>query len=74
MFESFGFEETTAKQVSVFFALGLGMVFGLLAERTGFCFRRAVVAGPDRRKAAGGLADGACRCKFLGHRPPFRPT
>lgn len=53
MFESLGFEETTAKQVSVFFALGLGVVFGLLAERTGFCFRRAVVAGSGQRKAAG---------------------
>lgn len=52
MFETFGFEDTTAKQVSVLFALVLGAVFGLLAERTQFCFRRALV-GEDRRAAAG---------------------
>ncbi len=52
MFESFGFEETTAKEVSVLFALGIGILFGLLAERSQFCFRRAVV-GNDGRAAAG---------------------
>ncbi|SLN33631.1 putative inner membrane protein [Falsiruegeria litorea R37] len=52
MFETFGFEETTAKQASVALALILGAIFGFLAERTGFCFRRAVV-GEDRRSAAG---------------------
>ena len=52
MFESFGFEETTAKEISVLFGLGLGVLFGLLAERTQFCFRRALV-GDDRRAALG---------------------
>ncbi|MHA6263946.1 YeeE/YedE family protein [Arenibacterium sp. CAU 1754] len=52
MFESFGFEETTAQQVSVLFGLGLGILFGILAERTKFCFRRALV-GEDRRTALG---------------------
>ena len=52
MFETFGFEETSARTVSVWFALGLGLAFGILAERTGFCFRRALV-GEDRRQAAG---------------------
>ena len=52
MFESFGFEDTTAKEISVLFGLGLGVLFGLLAERTRFCFRRAVV-GADARQAAG---------------------
>ncbi len=52
MFETFGFENTTARQVSVLFALILGAVFGLLAERTKFCFRRALV-GEDRQAAAG---------------------
>lgn len=52
MFETFGFEVTTAKQVSVLFALGLGALFGLLAERTQFCFRRALI-GEDRRAALG---------------------
>lgn len=52
MFESFGFENITAPQVTVFFAFGLGLVFGALAERTGFCLRRALV-GEDRRAALG---------------------
>lgn len=53
MFESFGFENLTAPQAAVIFALLLGGAFGVLAERTAFCFRRAVVAGPDRAQAAG---------------------
>ena len=52
MFESFGFEDTTAREVSVLFALALGLAFGFLAERTAFCLRRALV-GEDRRQAAG---------------------
>ena len=52
MFETFGFEETTAREVSVLFALGLGVLFGALAQLTRFCFRRAVV-GDDRKQAAG---------------------
>ncbi|MBY6116405.1 YeeE/YedE family protein [Mameliella alba] len=52
MFETLGFEELTAPQVVVWFALILGAVFGLLAERTRFCFRRGLV-GEDRRAAMG---------------------
>ncbi|SPF80583.1 YeeE/YedE family protein [Pseudoprimorskyibacter insulae] len=52
MYESFGFETLTAPQAAVFFALALGAVFGFLAERTKFCFRRGLV-GDDRRQAMG---------------------
>lgn len=52
MFESFGFENLTAPQAAVFFALAVGLVFGGLAERTQFCFRRGLV-GADRRQALG---------------------
>ena len=52
MFESFGFENLTPQQASVWFALGLGLLFGLLAAVTKFCFRRAL-AGEDRRAARG---------------------
>lgn len=52
MFEQFGFEDTTARQASVILALVLGALFGILAERTKFCFRRALV-GEDRREASG---------------------
>lgn len=52
MYETLGLD-LAPKAASVFFALGLGLAFGILAERTGFCFRRSVAAGPDRRRAAG---------------------
>ena len=52
MFESLGFETLTPQQASVWFALGLGLLFGLLAAVTKFCFRRALV-GEDRREARG---------------------
>ena len=52
MFEEFGFETLTAPQVTVFFALAVGALFGFLAQRTAFCFRRSLV-GDDRRAAMG---------------------
>ena len=52
MYESLGFETMTAPQAVVWFALILGAGFGLLAERTRFCFRRGLV-GEDRRAALG---------------------
>jgi len=52
MFETLGFDDTTAREASVWFALALGLGFGVLAQITRFCFRRAVV-GDDRRAAAG---------------------
>ncbi|MCR9107528.1 YeeE/YedE family protein [Marivita sp. XM-24bin2] len=52
MFESLGFENYTAPQVAVGLALILGAAFGLLAERTRFCFRRSLV-GEDRKQAMG---------------------
>ncbi|WP_050928063.1 YeeE/YedE family protein [Aestuariivita boseongensis] len=52
MFESLGFIDTTPREASVFLALALGLAFGVLAERTGFCLRRSLV-GSDRRSASG---------------------
>lgn len=52
MFDTLGFETLTAPKVSLFFALILGAVFGLFAEQTRFCFRRALI-GQDRKQAAG---------------------
>ena len=52
MFETLGFEDTTAREVSVLFGLGLGLAFGALAQLTQFCFRRGLV-GTDRRAAMG---------------------
>ena len=52
MFETFGFDNLTAPQASVYFALLIGALFGALAQITRFCLRRAVV-GEDARAAAG---------------------
>jgi uncharacterized membrane protein YedE/YeeE len=54
MFEQLGLGDIGPREASVLFALVLGLAFGLLAEPTRFCFRRAV-AGPagERRGAAG---------------------
>ena len=48
-----GLEDKTAPEVAVYAGLILGVLFGALAQITRFCFRRAVVAGSDRRQAAG---------------------
>jgi uncharacterized membrane protein YedE/YeeE len=52
MFEEFGFETITAVQASLYFALGLGILFGVFSEQVKFCFRRALI-GSDRAQAAG---------------------
>ena len=52
MFESLGFETLTPPQAAVWLAVAIGIAFGVLAQITRFCLRRAVV-GEDRRQAAG---------------------
>ena len=52
MYETLGIQSFTAPEAAVIFAIGLGLAFGVLAERTRFCFRRALV-GEDRRAAMG---------------------
>jgi uncharacterized membrane protein YedE/YeeE len=52
MFESFGFEDISARQVSVLLAIVIGVAFGALAQQTKFCFRRSLI-GEDRRLASG---------------------
>ncbi|CUH66974.1 putative inner membrane protein [Thalassovita gelatinovora] len=52
MFETFGFDTVTAPQAAVYTGLILGVVFGILAQITRFCFRRAIT-GDDRKQAAG---------------------
>ncbi|SHH28654.1 YeeE/YedE family protein [Marivita hallyeonensis] len=52
MYESLGFETLTAPQAAIGLGLIIGVLFGLLAEITKFCFRRGLV-GDDRRQAMG---------------------
>ena len=56
MFESFGFETLTPVTASLYLALALGVAFGVLAEITRFCLRRALVsADRSERRSAGGV-------------------
>lgn len=43
MFETLGFQHVTPLQASVALGLGLGAVYGVLAQRAGFCLRRGLV-------------------------------
>ena len=47
MFEALGFEELTPLRASVLLGLALGVVYGVLAQRSAFCLRRSLV-GPWR--------------------------
>ena len=42
MFESLGFEDLTPLGASVLLGLGLGFLYGLLAQRSAFCLRRGL--------------------------------
>ena len=54
MFESLGFETLTAPQAALIFGGLIGAAFGILAEITRFCLRRALVGdAADRRPALG---------------------
>ncbi|SIN86589.1 YeeE/YedE family protein [Vannielia litorea] len=55
MFETLGFEDTTAREVAVWFALALGIAFGFLGQRSRFCFRRAVAGEATERRSAAGV-------------------
>ena len=55
MFETFGFENLTAPQAAIYFGLALGLVFGILAQVTRFCMRRAIVGAASERSSAGAV-------------------
>lgn len=55
MFESFGFEETTARQAAIIFGLLIGLCFGALAEVTRFCIRRGLAGTAAERRPALGV-------------------
>lgn len=55
MFQSFGFESLTPPQAALWLGLALGAAFGVLAEVTRFCFRRAVAGEPAERGPALGV-------------------
>lgn len=66
MFESLGFITLTAPQAAVLFGLALGALFGLLAQRTRFCLRRAIGGDVDERRRAAAVWLTALAVAVLG--------
>jgi uncharacterized membrane protein YedE/YeeE len=65
MYESLGLS-IPAPQAAVLFGLGLGVLFGALAQITRFCLRRAVAGDADERRPAGGVWALALATAILG--------
>jgi uncharacterized membrane protein YedE/YeeE len=55
MFADLGFTTLTAPQAALWFGAALGLAFGLLAQRTRFCLRRAIAGAPGERGPAAGV-------------------
>ena len=55
MFADLGFQSLTAPQAAVWFGLILGVVFGVLGQRTRFCLRRGLAGSPQERAPALGV-------------------
>jgi uncharacterized membrane protein YedE/YeeE len=66
MFETLGFETLTAPQAALIFGGLIGAMFGILAEITRFCFRRALVGDPAERRPALGVWLTALAAAILG--------
>jgi len=66
MFETFGFEETTARQAAVWLGLLLGLAFGGLADASRFCIRRALVGPKEERRPAMGVWLAALAAAVIG--------
>jgi uncharacterized membrane protein YedE/YeeE len=66
MFESFGFETLTAPQAALIFGGLVGLAFGILAEVTRFCFRRALVGEAAERRPALGIWLAALAAALIG--------
>ena len=66
MFESLGFEETSARQAAVIFGVLIGIAFGAIAEVTRFCFRRGLVGPLAERRPALGIWLAALATAIIG--------
>jgi uncharacterized protein len=66
MFESLGFETLTAPQAALILGALLGLAFGVLAEITRFCFRRALVGSASERRPALGVWLAALAAALIG--------
>ncbi|NBD30032.1 MAG: YeeE/YedE family protein [Alphaproteobacteria bacterium] len=66
MFADLGFSSLTAPQAAIWFGLGLGLLFGILAQRTRFCLRRAIAGEQAERRPAAGVWLMALAVALLG--------
>jgi len=66
MFESLGFETLTAPQAALIFGGLIGLAFGILAEITRFCFRRALAGDATERRPALGVWLAALAAALIG--------
>lgn len=66
MFADFGFETLTPRAASVILGLVLGVMFGALAQASGFCLRRGLVGPAQERAPALGLWMLALATAILG--------
>ncbi|NND89739.1 MAG: YeeE/YedE family protein [Granulosicoccus sp.] len=64
--ETLGVSDITPMQASVVFGLGLGLAFGVLAQTTEFCLRRAIAGIGHERSAARGVWASALLSSLLG--------
>ena len=55
MYETLGLETLTPRAASLILGLVLGLAFGILAQRTRFCFRRSVAGAQGERRSAAGV-------------------
>jgi uncharacterized membrane protein YedE/YeeE len=62
MFQDLGLDGWTPQSAAVV----LGLVLGLLAERSGFCLRRGIVGAPDERRGALGVWAAALAVAIAG--------
>ncbi|ABV93029.1 protein of unknown function DUF395 YeeE/YedE [Dinoroseobacter shibae DFL 12 = DSM 16493] len=55
MYADLGLDFIDVRLASALFGLALGLAFGVLAQRTRFCLRRAVAGAPEDRRSAAGV-------------------
>ncbi len=53
--EALGLSDTSPQQASIVFGLVVGVLFGIFAQTTGFCLRRAIAGKMSERGSAGGV-------------------
>ncbi|WP_424973998.1 YeeE/YedE family protein [Dinoroseobacter sp. S124A] len=66
MYADLGLDFLDVRLASALFGLALGVLFGVLAQRTRFCLRRSVAGAPEERRSAAGVWLTALAVAVLG--------